>query len=207
MAAEQGEHGRTMSKVFAWLAVPRPITLLIILAICGGCGQLLWFYVDDIKVMAWLSGMAAPFCVACATTVWVMRDKLDEALDVNSMNSHQYQKLMELSKKQRFRSIKLSACTMIAASLASSPAVSEQLAGFVYQWSVILAFCAVGFSMYAYMFAEQWDRQIQDKKRNDLLALKKLQEMDELSQSLESSATKIDHKTTGWNEGPELHLS
>ncbi len=207
MAAEQGEHGRTMSKVFAWLAVPRPITLLIMLAICGGCGQLLWLYVDDIKVMAWLSGMAAPFCVACATTVWVMRNKLDESLDVSSMNSQQYQKLMALSKQQRSRSIKLSACTMIAASVASSPAVSEQLAGFVYQWSVILAFCAVGFSVYAYMFAEQWDRQIQEKKRNDLLAFKKRQEMDELSQSLESPATGIHDKNTGWSEGPELHLS
>ncbi len=87
MASKQSYIGRIVSQVATWLAVPRVVTLpILVLAGLGG-GQLLWLYIDSVKVLAWASGMATPFCMMCATVVWAMRDRLDEAFDTEQMTS------------------------------------------------------------------------------------------------------------------------
>lgn len=202
MAFKQSYIGRIVSQVATWLAVPRVVTLpILVLAGLGG-GQLLWLYVDSVKVLAWASGMATPFCMMCATVVWAMRDRLDEAFDTEQMTSQEYQRLVDLVLMHRSRSTQWSAATGLMALISSMPAVSNQLIGPVWHWMVLSTGAAVAISVHAYLLANYWDHQVRAFRNKQRLDHKKSVERRALLESL--SLGKTQKSSVGWTDGPDL---
>lgn len=205
MASRQGYIGRTVSQVVSWLAVPRAVTLPVLMAVGIGGGQVLWHYVDSVKILAWASGMATPFCMMCATVVWAMRDRLDEAFDVDRMTSQEYQRMVDLVQSHRLRSTHWAAVTGLMALLSSVPAVSNQLIGPIWHWMVLGTGGAVSISVYAYLLANYWDHQVRAFKNKQRLDEKKRAERMALMEALQSSPTQ--QSGHGWVEGSELEVS
>lgn len=201
MAAQQGFIGRSASRLIGWLAVPRVITLPLLMAGGMAFGQLLWFFVDSPKIFAWLAGVASPFCVMCATAVWGMRDRMDSALDIDQMSSWQFQQYVDLVNRHRARSTGWAAATALMSLLASTPAISNQLVGPVWQWTVIGCAGAVAFSVYAYLLANYWEQQIRAYQNHEKIERKKRQESDELVKEL---CTPFRSTEVGWKDGPTL---
>lgn len=205
MASKQSYIGRIVSQVATWLAVPRVVTLpILVLAGLGG-GQLLWLYVDSVKVLAWASGMATPFCMMCATVVWAMRDRLDEAFDTDQMTSQEYQRLVDLVLMHRSRSTQWAAVTGLMALISSIPAVSNQLIGPVWHWMALSTGAAVAISIHAYLLANYWDHQVRAFRNKQRLDHKKNAERRVLLESL--SIGKAPKSGVGWVDGPNLDAS
>lgn len=202
MASKQSYIGRIVSQVANWLAVPRVVTLpILVLAGLGG-GQLLWLYVDSVKVLAWASGMATPFCMMCATVVWAMRDRLDEAFDTEQMTSKEYQRLVDLILMHRSRSAQWAAVTGLMALISSIPAVSNQLIGPVWHWMVLSTGAAIAISIHSYFLANYWDHQVRAFRNVQRLDHKKSAERRSLLESLSLGNTQ--KSGVGWADGPEL---
>lgn len=202
MVARQSEFGRAVSRLIGWLAVPRRITLPLLLSIGVGASQFIWWYVDSVKILAWLSGLATPFCMMCATVVWSLRDRIDGTIDADLLTSEQYRKLVELTNKHRAKSTALAARTALAALVSAMPAVSNQLIGPVWQSMVLAAGGAVSYSIYAYLIANSWDHEIRAKKNKDRYESKKQRENEELASMLRlpvKVGTQFDI-----DEGPDL---
>jgi len=185
-----------------WLAVPREITLPILVLMGLGAGQLLWHFVDNVKVLSWVSGMSAPFCTMCATVVWAMRDRLDDAFDTDQMTAQEYQLLVDLVLQHRSRSTYWAAITGLMALVSSVPAVSNQLIGPVWQWMVIGTGVSVSGAIYAYLLANFWEQQIRAQRTKKKLESKRANEKNELLLGLASSNPV--GGGIGWVDGPEL---
>lgn len=205
MAARQGPVGRCVSQLIAWLAVPREITLPLLSLLGAGGGQLLWHYVDSVKILAWASGMATPFCMMCATAVWTMRDRFDEGFDADDMSAQAYQRLVELITTHRVRSTFWASLTGLMALLSAVPAISNQLIGPIWHWMVLACGGAVAFAVYAYLLANYWDLQIRTFRNKQHLERKRQREMQDLLASIES--TRVPPPGTGWSDGPDLTVS
>jgi len=202
MASKQSYIGRNVSQLARWLAVPRGITLLVLVITGLSTGLLLWHFVDSVKVLSWISGMATPFCMMCATVVWAMRERLDEAFDTDQMTSREYKQLVNLSSKHRARSTHWSAVTGLMALVSSTPAVSNQLIGPVWSWMIVATGCAVAISIYAYLLANYWDHQMREYKIKQKIEGKRQAEQKELLEGLNQSQPL--KSGTGWVEGPDL---
>ncbi len=202
MAFKQGHIGGNIGKLVSWLAVPRDVTLLILVAIGFSTGQVLWYFVESVKVLSWISGIATPFCMMCATIVWAMRDRLDDAVDMDLMTSQEYQRLIDLSRIQRSRATFWSAITGLMTLVSSFPAVSNQLIGPVWNWMIVGTGGAIAISIYAYLLANHWDHQVREYKNRRRIEGKKRAERQELIERLnESQPLK---SKTGWVDGPSL---
>lgn len=202
MASEQSYIGRTVSQVATWLAVPRAVTLPLLMVMGLGCGQLLWQYVDSVKILSWASGMATPFCMMCATVVWAMRDRLDDAFETDQMSSQEYQRLVDLVLQHRLRSTHWAAVTGFMALTSSAPAISNQLIGPIWHWMVLSTGCAVSISIYAYLLANYWDHQLRSYRNKQRIENKKRAERKDLLDQL--NQTRPTQGGTGWVNGPDL---
>lgn len=202
MAFKQSYVGRIGSQLTTWLGVPRVITLPVLVLLAGGCGELLWRFVDNVKVLSWVSGMATPFCMMCATVVWAMRDRLTDAFDTDQMSSKEYQNLVEMVNRHRARSSFWAAFAGLMALVSSVPAVSNQLIGPVWHWMVIGTSVSVAGAIYAYLLANFWEQQIRAQRTKQKLESKRAIERNELLRGLASSQPT--GAGMGWVDGPDL---
>jgi len=205
MAAQQDIIGRTVSRVIAWLAVPRPITLPALIGLGAGIGHLLWIYVDSIKMLAWVSGLATPFCMMCATAVWAMRGRLDDMLDKDPMSSSEYKKFVDLNNTHRNKSTFWAAFAAVMALVSSFPAVASQLNGSIWHWMVLASSSAVVASGYAFLLANYWENQIRAYVSKQKLEYKTQAERLALLKTATTAQQSI-VMGTGWVDGPELKL-
>ena len=203
MVATEGFGARAVSRLIGWLAVPRVVTFPILLALGLGLAQLAWQFIDSVKILAWVSGMVSPFCMLCATAVWAMRDRIDDAADTELMSSSEYRQFEVLVSKHRTRSTSWAAATAVMALLASGPAVSNQLIGPVWHGMVLLSGAAVGCAIYAYLLANYWETQIRSYKSQQRLAEKKRREREQLLDEIRAGAGTL--RGSGWIDGPPLN--
>lgn len=205
MAATESNIGKYFSQFMNWLAVPRVVTLPVLLLLCVGVSWLAWSRTSptDVKVFAWASSMLTPFCMICATAVWGMRDKLDDQVDIDVMTSQAYARFVALAAKHRSRATVTAGITACSALVASGPAVSNQLAGPIWEWTFYLSAAAVAWSIYAYLLANYWEKQIRAYRSQQKLEAKKRQEKDSLISQIKGdvSASKVGR---GWVDGPAL---
>lgn len=149
--------------------------------------------------------MLSPFCMICATAIWAMRNRMDDLVDTEAMTSEVYARFQQLSAQQRSRSTRWASATAVMALCASSPAVSIQLAEAVWHWMLLLAGCAVAVSIYGYMVANYWERQIWAYRSQQKLQRKRAQEREALANVLRTSTKPIDGRMD-WTDGPELEI-
>lgn len=143
---------------------PPTVALRMLLAAAGvGVAAAAWQWLD-IKLLAYLSGLAAPFCMLCAGAVWSLRDKAEDRLvpDGDDRAAIARAQRVVASLQQRF--LPRAAWTAVAAVLAGGPATSQQLVGTVWQWSVLCAGLAVSEAAYSYLLASSWDQQLRAER-------------------------------------------
>ena len=203
MAATESFGARTVGRLVGWLAVPRVVTFPILISLGLGLAQLAWHFIDSVKILAWASGMISPFCMLCATAVWAMRDRIDEAADTELMSSSEYQQFEALANKHRTKSTLWAAATAVMALLASGPAVSNQLIGPIWHGMVLLSGAAIGCAIYAYLLANYWETQIRAYKSRQKLAKKQQHEREQLLDEIRAGAGTL--RSSGWIEGPSLN--
>lgn len=206
MAFNQDQRSGQLARLGAWLAVPRRITLPVLFLVGSGLAHLIWLNVDSVKFFAWVSGITAPFCMLCAAAVWAMRDKADLAFLSDSLSAEEYKNASKLESQLRSRSTALAARTCIAASLASTAAVSNQLIGPVWHWMVLAGGAAAGYSVYAYLIAEHWDWQLRAHQSQEIYKRKRAEERAQLIADIERGAVPTDSTSLlpSWQEGPTL---
>ncbi len=202
MAAREGFDGRSAGRLIAWLAVPRVATLPVLLLIGLGIGELAWRFVDSVKILAWASGMAAPFCMICATSVWAMRDRLDDVIDTESMSSREYARFDQMVISHRARSTRWSGVAALMALLAASPAISNQLAGPIWHWMVLGSGAGVMCSIYTYQIAGHWETQIRAYRTKQKLVSMQRREKQSLLDEIAAGARPPTER--GWVDGPPL---
>lgn len=203
MAATEGIGARTVSRLVGWLAVPRVVTFPILFSLGLGLAQLAWHFIDSVKILAWASGMVSPFCMLCATAVWAMRDRIDDAVDTELMSSSEYQQFESLVSKHRNRSTLWAAATAVMALLASGPAVSNQLIGPIWHGMVLISGAAIGCAIYAYLLANYWETQIRAYKSRQRIVEKQRREREQLMEEIRAGAGTL--RGSGWIDGPPLN--
>ncbi|WP_144011734.1 hypothetical protein [Vandammella animalimorsus] len=206
MAAQQSVIARAASQLVIWLAAPRPITLLVLLAVCVGLGELAWrLLAGSGQIIAWASGVLSPFCMMCATAIWGMRDRMDDLLDTDQMTAQAYQRFVDLSAAQRRKATRWAALAALAALAAAAPAISHQLAGVIWYPMVLGCGAAVAIAIFGYLLARCWDEQIRAQRGAQKLESKRRQERQELLEKIQSGASV--NVAKGWVEGPPLEIS
>lgn len=192
-------------------AIPRPITMPLLVAMGAGLGQLVWTTFDSVKAIAWLAGLASPFCILCATAVWAMRDKMDLAFMLETLGADAYRAAFELETSLRRRSTWLAAKTCLASLLAAAPAISNQLIGPIWQPMVILGGGAIGYAASAYLVADYWDHQLRAQRSKDMYEKKVSEERRKLlsdgsGEVVDNNLTRFDG-TAGWTSSSILLTS
>ena len=204
MATSKDHIGRTGShQLINWLAVPRTITLLALVTLGVGGGELVWRHIDSLKIMAWAAGMAASLCTMCATAVWAMREKLDE-IDTEGMSASTYQKFTKLTTQHRSRSKFWASLTMLMSLLVSAPVVSKELGDAIWHWMIPTCGGAIGVSIYAYMLSNYWEHQIHAFKHKQAIEHRKQNEKSRLQASAKSAQTPFAGK--GWIDGTAINI-
>lgn len=207
MATRKNQSRGTASQLVSWLAVPRSITLPILLCIGAGVGWGLWKYVESVKILAWLSGIASPFCTMCATVIWAMRDKLEDAVNIEEMSANVYERFDGINESHRNRSTFMASLVALMSLVAALPAISNQLLGPVWEFTVITAGMAVTTSIYGYLLANYWDLQIRRYKSSKILDSKREaanSELMEVDSNFSSQSDQLKNIGMGWREGPSL---
>ena len=203
MAATESFDGRAAGKLIAWLAVPRVVTFIFVVALGVGLGELASRFINKDEIFAWLSGMAAPFCMICATAVWSMRDRVDDLIDTEALTSGEYSSFAILVAKHRARATFWAAVAAVMALTASGPAVASQLLGTVPHWMVLGCGGAVGGAISCYLLANHWESQIRDyKTRQRLLSKRQREKLALMSEISAGAATKSE---PSWIAGPPLN--
>jgi hypothetical protein len=200
MVAREGIGAGAVGRLIGWLAVPRIVTFPLLIAIGLGLGELAWRFAGSIKILAWVSGMASPFCMMCATAVWAMRYRIDDVVDTEQMSSSEYQRFERLVSAHRAKSTYWAACVALMALLASTPAVSSQLAGSVWHWMILSCGAASGCAVYAYLLACHWETQIQAYRNQQKLSDKQQREKKALMEEINAGVGL--HSGRGWEQGP-----
>jgi hypothetical protein len=203
MAATEGFGRRSVGRLIGWLAVPRVITFPMLILIGVGVGELLWRGIESVNILAWVSGMASPFCMLCATAVWAMRDRLDDVIETESMTSDEYLRFEGLVSLHRSRSTTQAGLSAMMALLASAPAVSNQLVGPIWHWMVLGCGVAVGCSIHSYLMANHWEKQIRAYKSQQRLADKRRREKERLIEEIRAGEGSLSGR--GWVQGPTLN--
>ena len=203
MAATEGLNRRVASKLIAWLAVPRAVTFLLLVALGSGLGEAAWLFINKDPIFAWLSGLAAPFCMICAAAVWAMRDRIDDVIDTDGLSSAEYQSFARLVASHRARATFWAAVAAALALLSSGPAVSSQLVGAIPRWMVLGCGGAVGGAIGCYLLASHWEAQIRGYKNQQKLLDKRRREKQALIDEINAAAGTLSEH--GWVQGPTLN--
>jgi hypothetical protein len=190
----------------AQIAVPRPITRFGLIVVAGLLGQAAWSYLT-LPLLAYVSGVAASFCILSAGAIWGMRDKADMAQDGDHLNAQEFKRARDLSREVRLRSTWRAAFVAICALAAASPAISQQFTEAVWQWMMIAAGVGVGEAAYGFMLANEWEEQLRAKRDNELLRAKELAERLSLIDRLESAKRESPVNDAGWTEASNSMFS
>lgn len=205
MATEQSEIGRTVNQQISWFAVPRRITLPLLALVGVAIGELLWYFIDNLKVISITSGGAASVCIMVMSAVWGMRNSISSGISGDTLSAITYQKrLRPLIASHRSKAIFYTALSATMALLAASPAISIQLTNTVWQWMVLAGGGAIGFVVYAFLLVNYWEHQIQIQKELMQYQAKKKKEQDELLSVLSTTVHSTFTSPQGWSDGPSL---
>lgn len=197
MATGKIDSGRRESRV-SGLLVPRPLTRIVLLSIGLGSAALAWTFLD-FKLLAYVSGLAMPFCMVCATAAWSMRDKADDVFDGEDLDAQAFKAARKAAAHMRQRGMYRAAWVAIYALIAGSPAISSQLSSTVWQWMVYLSGAAVAESIYAYLLVNSWDEQLRSWKDNQQIQEREQRELQDLVNRVKLS--KVDGSNpplSGW---------
>ena len=182
------------------LLIPRPITRILLLSIGIAAGQLLWLFLP-VKLIAYVSGLAAPFCLLAASAVWGMREKVDVAFDGDHLSAADFRKARAASNSVRRKAMFRAAWVVCAALLAGSPLVSSQIAGAIWHWMVIAGGVGVAEACYSYLVANHLEEQIRSLRDKKVLAAKEREMADELAARIRGSAGAVGEPLKGWSVG------
>jgi hypothetical protein len=145
----------------AALAVPRPLSRILLVLVCLGIAQAAWVFFDS-KLLAFVSGQAVAVCTMCLAAVWSFREKASDILTSDDLNAEDLMMARKASKKLGERSIKRSIWVGGCVLLAGATAASSQLSGYVMQWMVLLGGVGVGESIYAVWITSHLSEQLKD---------------------------------------------
>lgn len=204
MAFDQDKRPGYRGGLTAWLVVPRNFTLPVLLLVGASLGQLFFNFLS-FKLLVWLSGLSAPFCIVCATAVWAMRDKSDLGFLSDTLNSEEHKKAQNLEISLHKRTTKLAALSVLSAFGAAGPTIASELVGTIWPWMVVASGCGVAFSVYAYLLANHWEYQIRAQKSRTTYEYMRSRERLELiaAGSRGTPATTDVDLQRGWIEVPD----
>ena len=168
MAAAAGEVRGSAGLIDA-LAVPRPATRVGLWLLLGLVAQAAWVLLDS-KLLAYLSGLAGPLALMCATVIWSLRDKADSSLDGEFTDASTFKRQRLAARVLRQRFTRRAAWVLLAALMAAGPAVASNVAGGMWHWMVLLAGVGLAEAFYGYLLAAHWEEEI--RAHRDLLARK-----------------------------------
>ena len=177
--------------------VPRPLTRFVLWGIGLGVAALAWAFLD-FKLLAYVSGLAMPFCMVCATAAWAMRDKADEIFDGESLSAHAFKAARKTASRMRQRGMRRAALVAVYALIAGSPAISSQLSSAIWQWMVLLAGIAVTESIYSYLLVNSWDEQLRDWKDGQQIQQRERNELQNLVDRVQLSKAEQHPPLSGW---------
>lgn len=202
MAAPESGIRRREGLIDAFL-VPRPVTQVLLLALGVSLAELAWLHLTP-DLLVYVSGLAGPFCMLCATAIWSMRDKVDEALDPDYLDAEEFRKSRRAHRAIRNRSMFQAALVAMCALAAFSPAISKQLTGSIWHWMMLLAGAGVARSAYGYLLAAAWEVQLLEHRERLIQAKKDAEAKSNLEAAIRSgSASALSFP--GWTEvGGEL---
>ena len=199
MAVGEGEI-RGRRQLLELLAVPRPLTRFCLWVLAAALAAAAWQWLPS-KLIAYFSGVLAPFCLLCASAVWSMRDKLDEAVDGEHMDAATYRNTVAHANKERRRFMRRAAWTAICALVAGSAALSWQVVGAMWHWMVLAGGIAIAEAAYSYLLANSWEEQVRAFRARKILSSKHVAEKQALLDRIEQSRS--DETTSGgWTHLP-----
>jgi hypothetical protein len=182
------------------LILPRPITRIALLAFGVGLAQLMWVFLPA-KLLAYASGIAAPYCLLIAGAVWSMRDKADSAFDGEMLTSESYRQARNAASAVRRRSMARATYTAAAALMAGSAAISAQVAGPIWHWMIIGAGLAVAEASYSYLLAYQWEDHLRAVHEKRKLATIRQREIESLKARALASEVPLGAEHATWHVG------
>lgn len=186
------------------LAVPRPVTRISLVLAGGVLGQIAWSFLT-LPLMAYLSGVAASFCLLCLGAVWGMREKAEMVQGGDHLSAKEFKSARGISNEMRRRSTWRAALVAVCALVAAGPVISHQFTEAVWQWMMISAGVGVGEAAYAFLLANAWEEQLRAKRDQDQLAAKELAERQTLIDRLESSSHRMGGPNLGSVPGARGH--
>lgn len=186
MAARQAEI-RGRGALTDALLVPRRVTRVLLLCICVVAAQLAWEFLP-VKLLAYIAGVAGPFCLLCAGAVWSIRDKADGALSGDGLPVSKFKAYREAARVVRARVFLKSSYVAVCALFAVSPAISNQLAGPIWHWMLICSGIGVAEAAYGYLTAHAWEEELIDLKERHLESAKADAERQQLIDRLSNSS-------------------
>lgn len=181
------------------LAIPRPITRIGLAFAGTGCAQLAWVFLTA-PLIAYLSGVAASFCLLCAGAIWSMRDKADMVLEGDHLRAREFKMARQSAGVLRRRSTWRAALVAICALAAASPAVAQQLAGAMWHWMVLVGGIGVGEAAYGFLLANAWEDALRSHRDSMLQQAKENDERTALIARLEAGSHTSAESSAGWKE-------
>lgn len=182
------------------LIIPRPITRLTLAVLGVGLAELMWVLLPA-KLLAYASGVAAPYCLLIAGAVWSMRDKADSAFDGEMLTSEAYKRARNAASSIRRRSMARATYTAVAALMAGSAAISAQVAGPIWHWMVIGAGLAVAEASYSYLLAYHWEEQLRAIHEQRKLSTIRQREIESLKARVVASEVHLGAEHATWKVG------
>lgn len=170
MAAREAELRGSATLTDA-LLTPRTATRVFLLLVAVGIAHFSWQHLP-VKLLAYLAGLAGPFCLLCAGVIWSLREKADEALSGDDLPPERFAACRNASRLVRRRMAVKAAYVVVCALLAIGPAVSNQLVGPVWQWMVFASVIGVAEAAYSYVIANSWEEELIELKDRQRFAAK-----------------------------------
>ena len=187
------------------LLIPRKLTRALMLGGCTAICALAWQFLDA-KLLGYLSGVAGPFCLLCATAVWNFREKIETILGGEQVSSKEFMRQRAAAKSVRLRAVRRAGWVGCCALMAASPAISLQVSSHILYWMVLIAGVGISESAYNYLVAESWDEELRAMKDAKLFALKVEAERLSLLSKVEYVSARTEGKV-GWERGQSLPTS
>ncbi len=201
MAAGKAEIRGHRSRLAA-LVVPRPITRLALVLFSGVLGQLAWEFLP-VPLLAYVSGVAASFCLLSAGAIWAMRDKADMIQDGDHLGAKAFQQAQRVAVTLRRRSTWRAALVAGCALAAASPAVSQQFASAIWQWMAIVGGVGVGEAAYSFLLANAWEEGLRAKRDEAVYRAKEQAERASLIERLQISSVQNTVGVSDWSQSAE----
>lgn len=175
--------------------------LLVILGV--GVAQILWHFINNLKIISVVAGGAASLCLMVMATVWGIRNSISSGISAETLSAITYEKrLRPLIASHRRKAVFYATLTAVMALLTASSVISIQLTKSVWQWMVLVGGGAVGFAVYVFLLVNYWEHQIQIQKELMQYQAKLKKERDEMLGVLGGTTHSSLISPKGWLDGP-----